>query len=194
MSADETEKMEETAIKTRTSHPENSKKWSLKLDERFISAVHFLLLQLSTRIDKKMVKYYTEDEIAVHNHIDDCWVTIFDDVYDITELVKAHRGPLTVPLLAAAGGSISHWFNEKTHDLKTYMDPMRNIMMPYTPQGRFIHVPPPDPQDKWEVVPVPWWKESQYIIGKVRNTHANTVIANLTLDYVFILVRYPREP
>lgn len=114
-----------------------------------------------------MVKYYTVDEIAVHNHIHDCWVTIFDDVYDITSLVVEHRGQLAVPLVEAAGTSISHWFNPKTRDLKTYIDPVRNIEMPFTPAGRFIHVPPSDPEDFWEAVPNPWWKDPKYIIGKV---------------------------
>ena len=126
-----------------------------------------------------MVKYYTQEEIAFHNHADDCWVSIFDDVYDITALIKEHRGPLVVPLLEAAGSSISHWFNAKTRDVKTYMDPVRNIEMPYIPQGRFIHVPPSDPTDMCEAVALPWWKNQQYVIGKV--SLFLTPIAVLTL-------------
>ncbi len=115
-----------------------------------------------------MVKYYTQEEIAFHNHADDCWVSIFDDVYDITNLIKENRGPLAVPLLEAAGSSISHWFNAKSRDIKTYIDPVRNIEMQYIPQGRFIHVPPSDPQDMCESIALPWWKDSKYVIGKVR--------------------------
>ena len=115
----------------------------------------------------KMVKYYTQDEISLHNHADDCWVIIFDQVYSITELIQNNRGPLAVPLIAAGGTSISHWFNPKTGDLKKYMDPVRNIEVPYTPEGRFIHVPPSDPEDMVESVLVPWWKDSMYIIGRV---------------------------
>eukprot|EP01039_Chlorochromonas_danica_P004820 gene4820-5284_t len=126
-----------------------------------------------------MVKYYTQEEIAIHNHVDDCWVTIFDDVYDITDLIKANRGALAMPLLSAAGGSISHWFNEKTHDLKTYIDPVRNIEMPYTPQGRFLHVPSPFPEDRQEAVAKPWWRESRYIIGKVSKRTLKVRITNM---------------
>ena len=114
-----------------------------------------------------MVKYYTREEIAIHNHGGDCWVIIFDQVYDITSLIAANRGPLALPLIEAAGASISHWFNPKTNDIKTFIDPVRNIEVPYTPYGRFIHVPPPDPEDLYEAVAVPWWKDSKYIIGKV---------------------------
>jgi len=115
-----------------------------------------------------MVKYFTQEELAVHNNPENCWVVIFDKVYDISELIMANRGPLSNPLIEAGGSSISHWFNEKTGDLKTYIDPVRNIEMFYTPCGRFIHVPPPDPVDRTEIVALPWWKDTKYIIGQVR--------------------------
>ena len=114
-----------------------------------------------------MVKYFTQEELAVHNNPENCWVVIFDKVYDISELIMANRGPLSNPLIEAGGSSISHWFNEKTGDLKTYIDPVRNIEMFYTPCGRFIHVPPPDPVDRTEIVALPWWKDTKYIIGQV---------------------------
>jgi hypothetical protein len=114
-----------------------------------------------------MVKYFTQEELAVHNNPENCWVVIFDKVYDISELIMANRGPLSKPLIEAGGSSISHWFNEKTGDLKTYIDPVRNIEMFYTPCGRFIHVPPPDPMDRTEIVALPWWKDTKYIIGQV---------------------------
>ena len=118
-----------------------------------------------------MPKYYTLDEVAFHNSQDDCWVTIYDKVYDITKLIAENRGILTTPLIEAAGQSISHWFNEKTGDVRVYMDPERNIYMPYTPNGRFIHVPPPDPRDNTPAIDIPWWKDKQYIIGSVSNIY-----------------------
>ena len=114
-----------------------------------------------------MVKYFTEIEISYHKNPEDCWVSIFDSVFDISELIKEHRGILATPLINAAGTSISHWFNEKTGDLKTFIDPEKNLEMPYTPYGRFIHVPPSDPTDKIEAISFPWWKDRRYIIGKV---------------------------
>ena len=114
-----------------------------------------------------MVKYFTQEELAVHNNPEDCWVSIFDKVYDLSALIMANRGTLSNPLVEAGGSSISHWFNEKTGDLKTYIDPVRHIEMFYTPCGRFIHVPPPDPVDKTEIIALPWWKDEKYIIGQV---------------------------
>lgn len=114
-----------------------------------------------------MGKYYTPEEIGMHNSGDDCWVSIFNKVYNLSELIQANRGILAMPIIAAAGTSVSHWFDEKTNDVKTYMDPARNVTLPYTPQGRFIHVPCPDPKDNDPIADVPWWKDNQYIIGQV---------------------------
>jgi hypothetical protein len=114
-----------------------------------------------------MVKYFTAEEIAFHKNPEDCWVSIYDKVYDLSDLIKQNRGLLANPLIENAGSSISHWFNEKTGDIKTFIDPVRNIEMPYIPYGRFIHVPPSDPVDKIESIALPWWKDEKYIIGKV---------------------------
>ena len=116
-----------------------------------------------------MVKFYTSEEIRFHNCGEDCWVSIFDNVFDLTSLIRDNRGALANPIITAAGTSISHWFDEKTGDVKTFMDPVRNIQMPYTPYGRFIHVPPPDPRDKTPCVfDTPWWKDPKCIIGQVK--------------------------
>ena len=40
----------------------------------------------------KMVKYFTADEISMHNCAADCWVSIFDNVYDLTALLEANKG------------------------------------------------------------------------------------------------------
>ena len=114
-----------------------------------------------------MVKYYTPEEVRFHNCADDCWVSIFSKVYDLTELIKENRGPLANPLIEAAGTDVGLWFNEKTGDVKTFIDPVRNIEMPYTPSGRFIHVPPPDPKDNTPAVALPWWKDSKLIVGEL---------------------------
>jgi cytochrome b involved in lipid metabolism len=135
-----------------------------------------------------MPKYYTNEEVAFHNAQDDCWVSIFDKVYDITKLISENRGILATPLIEAAGQSISHWFSEKTGDVRVYMDPERNIYMPYTPNGRFIHVPPPDPRDNTPAIDTPWWKDKQYIIGSVSNIHIiiNYSILIYPLYYYFV--------
>lgn len=112
------------------------------------------------------MKYCTSGEVALHNSSDDCWVSIFDDIYDLTDLLRENPGVLIDPIVSAAGTSITHWFNQKG-DLRTYVDPVRNIEMPYLPQGRFLHVPPDDPMAFSVSTSNPWWKDKKYIIGKV---------------------------
>ena len=51
--------------------------------------------------------------------------------------------------------------------MKTFVDPVRNIKMPYTPQGRFVHVPPSDPKEYCTLIGTPWWEDEKYIIGKL---------------------------
>jgi hypothetical protein len=85
--------------------------------------------------------------------------------------MKANRSALTEPILKYAGKSVSHWFISGTKELKTFIDPVRNIRVPYTPEGRFLHVPPSDPTADWGTrFDEPWWKDEKYIIGKVSCT------------------------
>lgn len=132
---------------------------------------------------KRMVKYFTPDEVAMHNCAEDCWVSIYHNVYDITSLIGANRGVLADPLIKEAGRSISHWFHEKTGDIKTYIDPIRNISMPYTPNGRFIHVPPADPMEWSTQYELPWWKDPNYIIGKVIDQFNKSSLFNYFIAY-----------
>jgi cytochrome b involved in lipid metabolism len=115
-----------------------------------------------------MVKYFTPEEVAVHNCAEDCWVIVYDDVFDLTELVSKNPGELVQPILKNAGLSVSHWFNKATRNVRTYVDPVKNIDMPFLPEGRFLHVPPEDPQP-WSTADFekPWWKDEKYAIGKV---------------------------
>ena len=117
-----------------------------------------------------MVRYFTPEEVARHNYREDCWVSIFDNVFDITQLMAHSPGDLSAPLLKAAGTSISHWFNKEDGDIKTFIDPEKNIRLPYTPAGRFIDVPPPDPSILAGNKERPWWLDNKYIVGKVKSS------------------------
>ena len=37
-------------------------------------------------------KAYTLEEVAKHNKENDCWVILFDDVYDVTKFLNEHPG------------------------------------------------------------------------------------------------------
>ncbi len=130
------------------------------------------------KIELVMVRYYTEEEVSFHNSHDDCWVSIFDKVFDLTALIAENRGELTRPLEKVAGMSISHWFNDQ-FDVKTYMDPVKNIRLPYTPDGRFIHVPPADAREWDTSLTAPWWKDDNYVVGKLTSKKRLIKVVNM---------------
>jgi len=124
--------------------------------------------------------FYTPEEVAAHNSAGDLWVSVFHQVLNLTDLVREHRGELTVPLIEAAGQDISHWFDEKTGDVKTRVDPDKGIRLPYTPQGRFLHVPPAEPTADWSTkIASPWWQDEKLVIGKLSAKTRKIQIVNV---------------
>ncbi len=46
------------------------------------------------------------------------------------------------------------------------MDPLTGCRIPYTPHGRFIHIPPPYPSSDWaNDFGRPWWKDPTHQVG-----------------------------
>lgn len=125
-------------------------------------------------------RYYTPEEVCVHNAASDCWVSIFHKVYDLTALIAEHRGPLTEPLIQAAGQDISHWFDAKTGGVKLAVDPARGIAVPYIPFGRFVHVPPVDPTSSWDTnFGTEWWRDDDVVIGKLSKKTRGVRVVNV---------------
>ncbi|KAE8297046.1 Cytochrome b5 Microsomal cytochrome b5 type A [Larimichthys crocea] len=60
------------------------------------------------------VKYYTLEEIRVHNMSNDVWIIINDKVYDITSFLEEHPGGEEV-LLEQAGGDATESFEDVGH-------------------------------------------------------------------------------
>lgn len=80
-------------------------------------------------------------------------------MYDLTALLEANKGPLAQPIIDHAGQDISHWFDAVTKDIKTHVNPATELRAPYTPMGRFVHVPPAEPAADWVVdFEHPWWR------------------------------------
>ena len=68
----------------------------------------------------KLRRYYTPEEVAVHNTHDDCWVSFFNGVYDLTKLLAINQeknGELCLPIAAVAGTDITHWFDNNTKEV-----------------------------------------------------------------------------
>ena len=117
-----------------------------------------------TADQKQTSKYYTPNEVSVHNTSDDIWVSYLGKVYDLTKLVAEHKSdPLIKPIIAVAGKDISHWFDANTGDLLSHTEPQTGLRQYYTPHGRFVHVPPSEPSSEWAMdFGKPWWKDQRY--------------------------------
>ena len=65
----------------------------------------------------KLRRYYTPAEVAAHNTYDNCWVSFFNQVYDLTKLLADNhstQAPLCGPIAKMAGEDITHWFDPIT--------------------------------------------------------------------------------
>lgn len=128
-------------------------------------------------------KYFTPKEVAVHNTVDDLWVSFLGKVYNLTPLCERYKGDVLLkPIIQAAGGDISHWFNPKTKDIRTHVDPQTGCEIPYCPNGRFVHIPPPYPDSFWaNDFGRPWWKDESYLVGILsQKTRKIKIINTLT--------------
>lgn len=66
--------------------------------------------------------------------------------------------------------------------IRMYVDPQTNCLIPYTPHGRFIHIPPPYPSSDWaNDFGRPWWKDDVYCMGVLsQKTRRIKIINTLT--------------
>ena len=62
----------------------------------------------------KLRRYYTPAEVALHNCADDVWVSFFNRVYDLTNVIQENYSELCEPIIKAAGTDITHWFDPLT--------------------------------------------------------------------------------
>ncbi|ETW02377.1 hypothetical protein H310_05903 [Aphanomyces invadans] len=133
-------------------------------------------------------RHYTPEEVSVHKCAEDCWVVVFSRVLDLTELVANHRGALTQPIVNHAGEDLTHWFDPDTRDVRTHIDPDRNLRLPFLPHGRFLHVPPPEPVSTWNTLDLkPWWNDDQYFIGFITQRVRTIQVVNTLTHQVHSL-------
>jgi hypothetical protein len=111
--------------------------------------------------------------VANHNTNDNCWVSLFNQVFDLTKLIaENYQTSLCDPIVLAAGSDISHWFDPNTRQPKTFIDPVTNQQAYFTPTGRYLHIPSclaqSDAQTECAPYTVPWWDNTdKYCIGRL---------------------------
>lgn len=64
--------------------------------------------------------------------------------------------------------------------VQTHVDPLTGCKVPYTPRGRFVHIPPPVPRaDFSNNFAVPWWKDDKYFVGILTTKARKIIITNM---------------
>jgi hypothetical protein len=73
--------------------------------------------------------------------------------------------------------------------VKRYVDPATNLRTPYTPQGRFIHVPLLAPLTGADAaaVPVPWWRNDAYVVGTLSAAPRKVKIVNTLTSHAHVV-------
>lgn len=66
--------------------------------------------------------------------------------------------------------------------IRTHVDPQTGCVIPYCPNGRFIHIPPPYPDADWaNDFGRPWWRDEGYLVGILsKKTRHIKIINTLT--------------
>ena len=136
----------------------------------------------------KRRRYYTPQEVRFHNSATDCWISMFHEVYDLTNLIQSNYGYLVDPIIKEAGNDISHWFNNLTKDVrfKFTFKPKELVIKDtclksyYTPNGTYLNIPPDFPDSSWNYNFVtPWWKDDSLKIGKLTHKTRKIRIINV---------------
>ena len=113
-------------------------------------------------------RYLTPNEVRRHNTENDAWVSVLGKVLDLTQLIDKYPGISSEPLIRAAGTDISHWFDKSKSppDIRMCTDVKTGLQTYYQPNGKFVHVPGLDVDNKIDHgYEVPWWKDDRYVIG-----------------------------
>lgn len=75
--------------------------------------------------------------------------------------------------------------------VKHFVDPATNLRTPYTPQGRFIHVPllAPVTGDAAATAAqsVPWWRNDAYVVGALSSAPRKVKVVNTLTSHAHIV-------
>ena len=132
----------------------------------------------------KLRRFYLASEVAMHNTKDDCWVSLFGQVFDLTRLLQENfASELCDPITLSAGTDVTHWFDSSTKEPKTFIDPVSNTKQVYSPLGRYLHLMPADPDSEFanqSAFNIVWWRDlSRYMIGNLTSRSRKIRLINM---------------
>lgn len=93
-------------------------------------------------------RYYTIEEVMMHNTASDCWVVLFGEVYDLTALIQKNIDSKpdnnlekeTRPLIEAAGSDITYWFDSNSREPRVKVDVDSGKREFYCPRGEYLQL------------------------------------------------------
>lgn len=88
--------------------------------------------------------------------------------------------------------------------IRTQVDPITGCIVPFTPVGRFLHIPPQGPRTDWSSnIGKPWWNDDRYFIGLLSEKTRKVIIMDTLISkeqvieviqmfdlYVIVLIHY----
>ncbi|EGR33495.1 hypothetical protein IMG5_051740 [Ichthyophthirius multifiliis] len=132
----------------------------------------------------KKRRYYTPQDVKIHNTANDCWVSFFNKVYDLTELIQQNISSIYCkPLIEVAGNDITYWFDNDSKEPRKQIDINKGELVYYCPQGQYLHVVDMSNQDQ----DTPWWKNQKYFIGVLTIKSRKIKIVNMLSHHEDIL-------
>ncbi|KZC12969.1 Cytochrome b5 [Dufourea novaeangliae] len=94
----------------------------------------------SIKEESKELKTISLDEVAWHDTVDNCWVVIYDFVYDCTDLLTEHPGGSDV-ILEYAGRDATLAFIGTGHSRAARSNLERYLIGELPPEERIFRVP-----------------------------------------------------
>jgi len=124
-------------------------------------------------------RFYMPSEVAQHCTPEDCWLSWFGDIYDLSPLLQQFQGIDTKPIIDSAGQDISHWFDPETRDLRKRTADDTLVEMVFTPLGQVLHTAPTEPRSDWaNDFGTPWWKDERLKIAKLSQKQRQIRVVN----------------
>ncbi|XP_037927149.1 cytochrome b5 domain-containing protein 1 [Hermetia illucens] len=105
------------------------------------------------------LKFYTSDEVVIHNQPDDAWFVVNNVVFDLTKMIRYHSEPnsATMKYLSAfAGKDLSSYFDEHGEP-RMQVSFVTGAKVPIFPAA----------YEKLKADTAYWWDDSKYQIGRI---------------------------
>ena len=125
----------------------------------------------------KSSKYFTKHDLLTYNTINKCYISLFADVYDITDTISSNKlKPQSETLYKFAGKDVSHFFNPETRK-------------PYEPSPDLKNVADAVARDRVgelhsaKCADLLWFDDRSLVIGKMTGREVKVRFVN-TLNYI----------